>query len=560
MITPNAKDNHRWDYKRYREIFYVLLGCIALIIGLSLLEINHNGHFIMNNAAHWYIWINFFSVILSFSIFLISYYTYYQIQNNRLAIAGFTFLVVGVFDSLHLWSLIISSDPLRMETLSGESILYWLLAKLFNAGGLLVLVSTPEQRKDRNGRVWKLVISMLFIVAAILLVTRRPELADYIYEPGGMKPAGNLFMAAIGLVYAYNTCRVVSDLRKNDDPLHKTMACAFVLMLYCQIISIGLFSMHDLRSLLSCILKLVAFLLFFNIFFIHGVRKPYVLLSKAKEELNEYAFELDRLVDKRTYELKQMNRRLMADLEVARGIQHAMLPAVLPQNEFVSFVSGYLPAENLSGDFYNVIKIDDANYGIYIGDVSGHGVSAAMLTVFTFQKILSMMDEIGKEGMTLPAMVLKNLYDSFNAANFSDELYIVLLYGVYNTETGIFSYASGGLNTLPLRLRPDGSIQELESEGFAICKLGDLFTPKFSNRQVMLFPGDKLILYTDGLVEAANHENQPYSRERLKDLLSRHYKWNANWMTEKILDDVKHYSEQLKDDVTILTIDVLRPF
>jgi sigma-B regulation protein RsbU (phosphoserine phosphatase) len=311
---------------------------------------------------------------------------------------------------------------------------------------------------------------------------------------------------------------------------------------------------------MGCILKLVSFLLFFNIFYIQGIRRPYVLLSKAKEELNEYAYELDRLVDKRTYELRQVNKRLMADLEVARGIQQAMLPEVLPQNEFVSFVSGYLPAENLSGDFYNVIKIDESHYGVYIGDVSGHGVSAAMLTVFTFQKIMSLVDEIGKEGMTIPAMVLKHLYNSFNAANFSEELYIVLIYGVYNIDTGIFSYASGGLNTSPLRLRPDGSIQELETEGFAICKLGDLITPKFSNRQVMLFPGDKLIIYTDGLVEAVNPEKQPYSKERLKDLISKHRKWNASRMTEIILEDVKQYSEHIKDDVTILTIDVLRPF
>ena len=121
----------------------------------------------------------------------------------------------------------------------------------------------------------------------------------------------------------------------------------------------------------------------------------------------------------------------MADLEVARGIQQAMLPEVLPQNEFVSFVSGYLPAENLSGDFYNVIKIDESHYGVYIGDVSGHGVSAAMLTVFTFQKIMSLVDEIGKEGMTIPAMVLKHLYNSFNAANLVKN-YILLIYGVYN--------------------------------------------------------------------------------------------------------------------------------
>ena len=90
--------------------------------------------------------------------------------------------------------------------------------------------------------------------------------------------------------------------------------------------------------------------------------------------------------------------------------------------------------------------------------------------------------------------------------------------------------------------------------------MGDLISPKFSNRQVMLFPGDKLIIYTDGLVEAVNSEKQPYSKERLKDLISKHRKWNANRMTEKILEDLKQYTEHINDDVTILTVEVLRPF
>lgn len=559
MITPDVKVKHRWDYKRYIEIFYVLVGCISLFVALFLLERKQDGHFFINNTIPWYNWLVFISILIAFSIFLISYYTYYQIQNPRLVVVGFTFLIVGAMDALHLLSYQVLPEQ-SAEITSGGSVIFWLMAKLVNAAGFLILVSMPDQRKDRTGRAWKLVICLLFILAVILLVTLYPDLSDIICGPEGLKTAGNVIIAAVALIYAYNAYRAVMDFRRTGDPLCKTLACAFIIMFFCQIIIVDLVNMQDIRSFLGCLLKLVAFMLFFNIFYIHGIRRPYVLLSKAKEELNEYAYELDRLVDKRTNELRQVNKRLMADLEVARGIQHAMLPAVLPQNEYVSFVSGYLPAENLSGDFYNVIRIDDSHYGVYIGDVSGHGVSAAMLTVFTFQKILSLMDEIGKEGMTIPAMVLKHLYDSFNTANFSEELYIVLIYGVYNIDTGIFSYASGGLNTSPLRLRPDGSIQELETEGFAICKLGDLITPKFSNRQVMLFPGDKLILYTDGLVESVNSENKPYSKERLKDFISRNYKWSANHLTEKLLEDVKQYAEHIKDDLTILTIDVLRPF
>ena len=89
--------------------------------------------------------------------------------------------------------------------------------------------------------------------------------------------------------------------------------------------------------------------------------------------------------------------------------------------------------------------------------------------------------------MTIPSMVLQHLYDSFNSSNFNDDMYFVMLYGVFNTQTGIFSYSSGGLNTVPLRLRPDGSIQELDNDGFAICKLGSILKPKFVNYQILLF-------------------------------------------------------------------------
>ena len=560
MITPDLKSGLRRDFKRYTEIFYVLLGCISLLIAVLLLENKHGGNFVIKSAMPYCFCLVLISSILAFSIFLVTFYTYNQMMNNSLAIVGFTFLISGTFDIVCLLSYTDMSGISGITDPSGKSVLFWLLARIVNAIGFLLLINVSGQRKDRLGRGWKLVVSLLFIVTTVLFVYLFDGLSGWIYGPVGLRPAWNIILAIIAAIYGYNTCRMIISSRKNGDPLNKTLACAFIIMFFCQIITIGLVSLHDIRVLLSCILKFTAFLLFFYVFYIQGIKRPYVLLSKAKEELNEYAFELDRLVDKRTHELKQVNQRLMADLEVARGIQQAMLPSVLPQNEYVSFVSGYLPAENLSGDFYNVIRIDGSHYGIYIGDVSGHGVSAAMLTVFTFQRILSLVDEIGKEGMTIPAIVLEHLFNSFNAANFSEELYIVLIYGVYNIDTGIFSYASGGLNTSPLRLRPDGSIQELDSEGFAICKLGDFISPKFSNRQVMLFPGDKLILYTDGLVETLNRDKQPYSKERLKDLISRHRKWNANQMTQKILEDVKQFSEKINDDVTILTIEVLRPF
>jgi sigma-B regulation protein RsbU (phosphoserine phosphatase) len=558
MITPDTKHHDRRDYKRYIEIFYVLIFCVVANIILGLLEISRNSHFSISNLTSWHSWFQYLSIIVAFSIFLLSFYTYYQNTNLRLAIAGFMFLVVGMLD---VFSMLSSPEvPGLIYFTLGNPNMYWLLSMLINSAGCLVMVSVPENRKYSVKRRWFLAVSLVVVGAIAAFVASCPSLALHLIDANGFRTAGAAFVFIVALIYAYNIYRATRDFQRGGDYLNKFLACAFIIMFFNQIMILNISDQYDMRILLSHAFKFIAFMLFFNIFYIHGIRRPYVLLSKAKEELNEYTYELDRLVDKRTHELKQVNRRLIADMEVARGIQRSMLPTVLPQNEFVSFVAGYVPAENLSGDFYNVFKIDDTRYGVYIGDVSGHGVSAAMLTIFTFQKIQSLMEETGSEGMSIPSMVLKHLYDSFNAANFSEELYIVLLYGVFNIDTGIFSYASGGLNTSPLRLRPDGSIQELDSEGYAILKLGDILKPKFSNHQIMLFPGDKLVLYTDGLIETLSQSREPYTKERLKELIRKYRKWNAKHLTDKIIEDVTNYADHMNDDITILTIDVLRPF
>lgn len=184
-----------------------------------------------------------------------------------------------------------------------------------------------------------------------------------------------------------------------------------------------------------------------------------------------------------------------------------------------------------------------------------------MLTVFIFQKLQSLMEEKGGESLTIPSVVLSHLYDSLNASNFDENLYAVMIYGVFNSETGIFSYASGGLNTVPLRVRPDGSIQELDNSGFAICKLGNFYKPRFVNNQILLFPKDKLVLYTDGLVEARNSKNEEYSLPRLKKVIQEQYKWGVEHLTEAITKDVQEFiGQKPSDDITLLILDVLPPF
>jgi len=189
-------------------------------------------------------------------------------------------------------------------------------------------------------------------------------------------------------------------------------------------------------------------------------------------------------------------------------------------------------------------------------------VSAAMPTIFAFQSVQTLQDEPSNFGILQPAYVLKHLYDSFNSTNFHDEYYMVLFYAVYNTETGVLTYSNGGLNTVPYRVRPDGTLYELETDGMAICKMGEFVKPNYQNKQMLLFPGDKLIFYTDGLIEARSIIGEEYGKGRLKEALLKSARLSIEETKKFLMHDVMTYTglSSPKDDITLLLMEVTLPF
>lgn len=497
-----------------------------------------------------------FLLIVSSSIFLVSYFTYPQTKNNNFLTAGFTFLAGGLF----YWIMILNL-PAGAIDCPKKTLLIWTIIRLINGISFYILSSLKPDTQIIVKRRYLFLGTAAIVILGYLFISSPSVKPRTFFDENGLTTVSFIITCIICLLYIYTLYNTLIKFNKSNDIVYKVLSIAFILMFFSEFSLLSIKYINDFRSLLSQFFLTLSYCLFFYAFYIFSIRRPYLLLTKAKEELDGYLSELDKLVDQRTNELRGMNEKLMADQEIARGMQLSMLPSEMPENEYVSFSSGYIPADNLSGDFYNVLKIDEDHYGICIGDVSGHGVSAAMLSIFTFQKMQSLMEESGREGMTIPSMVLTHLYESFNAANFNDDMYIVMLYGVLNIQSGIFSYASGGLNTNPLRIRPDGSIQEMDNDGFAICKLGSLVKPKFVNHQVLLFPGDKLILYTDGLVDARNSEGEEYSINRLKQVILKYNKWGAERVSEAIIDDIKMFAgDKPADDITFLILDVLPPF
>ena len=122
----------------------------------------------------------------------------------------------------------------------------------------------------------------------------------------------------------------------------------------------------------------------------------------------------------------------------------------------------------------------------------------------------------------------------FNQTNFSDEMYMVLLYAIYNTKTRKLIYASGGLNATPILIKQGGKVKELDNVGFAICKLAEEIIPDYKDIELKLDKGDKILFYTDGLVEARNSKGSFYSQKTLVKLLSNSFK-DINSLSDSII-------------------------
>lgn len=348
------------------------------------------------------------------------------------------------------------------------------------------------------------------------------------------------------------------DYKKKREYLSLMISTAMILGVFSELAFVSYSQVSDIFNYIGHIFKILSYYLLFRIIFVRNVRQPYIELFEAQTKLRNYADSLDMIVEQRTKQLKRINKRLMDDLNYARDIQKAMLPVVIPEVQNLTFSSMYYPAERLSGDFYDIFKLDDEHIGFYICDVSGHGVPAAMLTVFLKQCIETRREADMNAGtISFPSNVLHGIFDSFNHTNFKDEVYMVLIYAIYNTNTRKLIYSSAGMNIAPLHIKMNGSMTELPINGLPICKVKEIYAVEYIDSYLEMHKGDKLMFYTDGLIDANNMENQPYTAERLFRILSKNSLRTGREMVEALKLDIYSYIDGKKiiDDITFFIID-----
>jgi len=238
---------------------------------------------------------------------------------------------------------------------------------------------------------------------------------------------------------------------------------------------------------------------------------------------------------------------LEKELAVARQLQMSILPDKLPRISGFDIVAFSIPAKSVGGDFYDIIPLSDARLGIAVADVSGKGVPAALFMTLTYSL---MRAEAARA--TDPADVLRNVNHHLLGMN-SAGMFVTVLYGVLDPGTRLFHYARAG-HDQPVVLTPEGQIRSLPFEEGQV--LGFLENPNLERGTVPLPIGSALIIFTDGLTEAANEGSELFGMERLHTAVSSHRHTTASSLANHLLDKLGAHRGACKqnDDITLLVL------
>lgn len=228
-------------------------------------------------------------------------------------------------------------------------------------------------------------------------------------------------------------------------------------------------------------------------------------VQERTEQLQEAVREKERLLEEletshlelvtRLRELEQKSQTIRSDLERAQVIQRALLPAEPPDLDGVHVHALYRPGMNVGGDLYDVRALDDGRAAIYVADAAGHGVAAAMLSVL-FKQRLRMVDEAGAP--LAPAEVLEHVNARLSCGFLTQGLFLTAAYLLLDPERGELRVASAGHTPIVLR-RASGECELLERTGPALGLVADASYTE--HRIEFTEPGDRLMVYTDGLTD-----------------------------------------------------------
>ena len=263
---------------------------------------------------------------------------------------------------------------------------------------------------------------------------------------------------------------------------------------------------------------------------------------------------LETAVEERTRELADKNAalekaqaRLQAELQVARSLQLAILPGAFPATPGCEGAARMIPATTMGGDFYDFIELPDGQIGLVIADVSGHGVPAAFFMAVARTNLRELAVR-----HTDPGECLAQTNEALCTQNPLD-LFVTIFYCMLEPKTGVLRYANGGHNP-PYVRRAHGPVEALSGPGGLV--LGVMSGARYATHTLQLLPGDRLVLYTDGVTEAFNPAAEAYGTQRLIDEVHVHGGGTPAALVERICQSITTFAGNApqSDDITLTVL------
>jgi serine phosphatase RsbU (regulator of sigma subunit)/catechol 2,3-dioxygenase-like lactoylglutathione lyase family enzyme len=244
----------------------------------------------------------------------------------------------------------------------------------------------------------------------------------------------------------------------------------------------------------------------------------------------------------------ESERRAAQELEIAKQVQARLFPQFRPELKTIEYAGMCLQARQVGGDYFDFLNLGPERLALIIADVSGKGIAAALLMA-NLQASLRSQSALA---LDLPEVLLRSVNRLF-FENTSDGAFASLLFADYNAATRQLRYANCG-HLSGLLLRTDGSLEQLQSTGTLLGLFKDW---DCSMREQVLFPGDVLALYTDGITEARNELGEEFGERRLIELLRQHRELSCQNLLTAIVDGVRRFSSQEQhDDITAIVAKV----
>ena len=541
MIQPE-KSSYKKNIIEYKILFFVI--AFALFSTLVIL-LFYNSLFIRNYYVNNHSLLEGISIFFSAMIFFVTFHSYEWSKNLRTIILGTVSINAALIDVFHTLTFKEVINPVFPH---GND----MALKLYAAARILIgigLLAAALVRYDRKSNLSRFIFLALLTFLNIIFLGSVLKMGTLYYWFNADYSNLYLYQAVIVALYIVSFIYFVFGYLKNRDKTEQLILGALLVFLLSDVIFIKYYNGYHAFALLGHFFRILGGYMVFQAMFSYSIQKPYNELSYAQMEMNNYTQNLEQLVEQGTNKIKDINEILLNDLMFAKDIKKVVLPPKHFNFPNAEIYAKYISASNISGQFYNLFRIDDDNIAMLIGSSASQGIPSTMQTIFLNQTIKSAVisKENDRTGMLILSLILKSSYGYYKEAGFEND--VSLLIAIYNISHNTLTYSSIGDENYAAIFDNNKGLYRLTS--------GEQNPEEIMDTMVSLEEGQILIMYAGGSARYLENNKKGMPSAIIEKTINLNYGKHLIEIQENIIKNIsKIETEKNQTDIAFIILEV----